>query len=721
MTGNASICWTCVAAFLLGSGIAWAEEEKTENQSAPWGMCPAAAPYTTPESSISVGLGYLDGSRQKFGMFDGQNHTGGLLLLEGRFIRRNDATGTWNIAQGRNLGLNENRDIRLGFEKQGEWGVRVDYNETPRLAPYTVNSKTEGLGTASLVIPKTSTSGDGATYQIKTERDRFAVNTFRTLNRNIKLNLNFRNETKEGTRQWGRGGANEFALEPIDWTMRQLEPTIGYVGKSWQLLGGYSGSWFKNENSLVDTIVKGDNPSILSNHTYLSLPMNNEAHQVFLSGGYNFTSETRTTFKVSYGRALQNEHLPTKDVSGLSLAAAPSSLQGRVDTTLVQLGLTTKPLSDFSITSKLRYHDEDDRTPPWLVVSTPLAQVHSTPASIRTITGQVEGTYRLPYQSALTGGVEHKDQKRQVPFGSDSNGDGLDDERFVPWRTDIDETTYRLQVRRQMSETINGSLGFEHGDRTGSPYVDSLKIMGNAQGKINPFFIADRDRDKLRFAMDWRPFERLGFQFNVENVSDRYGPDQVPYGQKKGNAQLYSVDVDYAPVDNWLLTAWYSYDINKTWQNGGRWTMTTNAHEADKMSILKDQGSSIGLGVRNQWNDKIRLGTHFQFTRSKASFNDTVTVDPNSALPAYPAGVTPLPEIVTPTTRFGTFIEYKGIGPGTLRFDYAHEYWRTNDWTWKFSDGSPYTYGTITDGTVISTKESQSSDYFGIRYTTRFK
>ncbi|MBF0136204.1 MAG: MtrB/PioB family decaheme-associated outer membrane protein [Magnetococcus sp. DMHC-1] len=722
MNGNARFIWTTgVAVLLLGSGTAWSGEENKADPGGPFGMCPTAVPYTTPESFLTLGVGYLDGNRRKFSTFDGKSSTTGMFLLDAGYLSRDEATGTWSVIEGRNLGLTGNRDVKLSFERQGIWGVRVDYIEIPRLAPYDVNSKTEGLGTSQQIIPKTATSDDGSPRQIRTDRDRLVVNTFRTWNKNIKFNLNFRNETKEGTRQWGRGGFNEFALEPIDWTMRQLEPTVSYTGKRGQLLGGYNGSWFTNENNtLVDFILKGDNPALLASHSYITQPMDNEAHQVFLSGGYHLPMDSHATFKISHGRAMQNEHLPTNDIAGLSLAYAPSKLRGRVDTTMIQLGLTTQPLADLNIVTKLRYHDDDDQTPAWLVVNTPTTQVHATPLSIRTTSGLLEGTYRLPYQISLTGGIELKDQKRQIPFGNDANKDGLDDERFIPWRTDIDETTYRLQVQRHMSETINGALGYEHTDRNGSQYLNSTKIMGNDFGKIAPSFIADRERDKVRLALDWRPVERLGFQLVVEDIVDQYGLNQIPYGQKKAHSQLYSVDMDYAPTDRWLLTGWYSYDTNKTWQDAGRWS-STGVHEADRSSILKDMGSSVGLGVRNQWHDGVKLGADFQWTRDKSKYEDTITVDPKSVLPAYPAGVTPLPDIVTPTTRLNTFIEYKGMGPGTLRFDYLHERWHTNDWTWKFSDGSPYVYGTTTDGTLISTMDGQTSNFFGLRYTTRFK
>ena len=712
----------CVAALFLGSNSAWSEEDdEIVTPVGPWNLSPTATPFRTPESAISIGFGYLDGERQQFGIFDDQRDNSWRILLDGTISMRDEATGTWRTLRARNLGLNDNRDVTLGLEKQGTWGVRVGYNEIPRIAPYSVNSNTEGLATTNQVIPQTDIAGEGETYQIRSDVDRLTLDTFYFLNKKIKFKMSFKNETKEGSKQWGRrqNGAPEFLLEPVDWNTRQLDTTLGYVNNDLQLLAGYTGSWFGNENNLVDTTRQGDDLDDLSNHTYLSLPLDNEAHKAFLSGGYNFSPLTRAAFKLSYTHATQNEHLPTTDIIGLSndVTTPPSSLEGEVNTTLASLELTTRPIPKLSILTKLSYYEQKDKTPTWLVVETNRGNIHSTPISNKTITGKVEGTYRLPYQTTLTGGVEQKNQDRDIPFGTDADEDGLDEERFVPWRTELDETIYRMQIRRNLSETINGALGFEHGVRTGDAYSDSVKIMGNDQGKIAPFFIADRDRDKLRFSTDWRPIDRLGFQFVVENALDRY-QGQEPYGRKKGHAQLYSIDTDFAPTDKWLFTAWYSYDINKTWQEAGHWTFG-GVLEGDNSSALEDIGSSLGLGIRNQWNYKLKLGADFQQSRSKSSYKDTVLVYSEEDEVNH-SGMTPLPEIISTTTNLSAFVEYQGLGPGTLRCDFIHERWRTDDWTWQYSDGSSYIYGTETDSTMITTDDNQSSNFIGIRYTTRF-
>ena len=51
---------------------------------------------------------------------------------------------------------------------------------------------------------------------------------------------------------------------------------------------------------------------------------------------------------------------------------------------------------------------------------------------------------------------------------------------------------------------------------------------------------------------------------------------------------------------------------------------------------------------------------------------------------------------------------------------YTHELRKTN-WSWMFADGTPFTYGTTTDGTQVVQAPKQNADWFGLRYIYRFQ
>lgn len=688
---------------------------------------------TKPESSVSAGVGGWSGDRPQQGIFDGMRNSGGYVQIDADVVKRDDATGTWNTFTMRNLGL-DNPSMRLEHERQGSYGLFLDYNRISRDTPYVVSTSLNGTGTTQVI------SGAGVNaltpmrdLELEMHRDILQLGGFKTLSSQWTLNVLFKNEDKEGLRHWGRGGQPEFTVEPIDSTTRQLEVTLNYAGEKLQLTGGYYGSWYDNANSLVDTIRNGDAVGTLANHIYLSLPLDNEAHQTYVSGTYKLTPSTQANFKASYTHATQNEHLPTTDIAGLSWASAPTSLAGELNTTLVQLGLNSRPLPKLAVAANLRYYDVQDDTPTQRFIQTgaPGTTVSNTPMSYTTTTGKLEATYNLPDGYNLIGGIDYSKQDRSIPVGRDLAG--VDQERYVPMRTDLDETTYRLQLRRNLSETLNGSLAFLHSDRGGSDYHEALHSdpgEGTASTSIDPINIANRKRDKVRLTLDWAPTERMGLQFNFEDAKDTYG--WHTYGLRDGTAQMFSVDGNFTLNQEWQLTAWYSHDDTEAhlfgWREGSN-GVTGNA-ELDKDAHLRDQGDSLGFGLKGSVNSKLKINADLQWTRNTSEIRQdltALTISPVTGLPVattgallYANGTSPAPDIESIVTRIKLSATYTLKKNADIKVDLIHERWKTNDWTWQFADGTPFTYGATTDGTQVITKAKQTSNFLGIRYIYKF-
>src|SRR5688572_25059283 len=104
------------------------------------------AELTTPTSEVSAGLGYATDAARRFGQYNGIKDSGFYPLLDLDYRRRIDATGTWAIARGRNLGL-DNRDLHAEYTRQGNWGAFVDFSQTPRYEPFTAITGLTGIGT----------------------------------------------------------------------------------------------------------------------------------------------------------------------------------------------------------------------------------------------------------------------------------------------------------------------------------------------------------------------------------------------------------------------------------------------------------------------------------------------------------------------------------------------------------------------------------------------
>ncbi len=630
---------------------------------------------TRPESNITFGLGYVNKDGLRFGQYSGLNEKGSYGLLGGSLIKRDDATGTWLKLSGRNLGL-ESRELRFEHNRQGNWGYFIEYGVTPRFNPYTVNTGLAGIGTATQTINGTALRD----VDLKTKREAVTLGLSKNLPAGWDFQVRFKNEEKDGARQWGQGGPPvNFLTDPINQTTLQLDAILGYAGEKLQLSGGYYGTLFENHN----TVLNLPNSTVF---TQMALPPGNQSHQLHLAGGYSFTPTTRGTFKLAYARATQNEAFfvaPTRNTR--------SDLGGAVDTTLLQMGIVARPMPKLSLRANLRYEDRDDKTPLALYTTvTPTSSLDgfNEPRSIRTLTGKLEASYALPLSLRLTGGIDYDEKKRNT-FRVAS----------VSQRERTDETSYRVELRRSMSETLTGALVYIRSDREGSPFLTTVRNNDTpGSNLIAPIHLADRKRDKVRLSADWQATEQLSLQFRVDESRDNYGQRAgSTLGAQKGEASAYSVDAAYAFSDKWQASAWISRDDTRyeqlirlvnPWQNK-----------------LRNVGDSFGLGVRGKPLSRLEIGGDL----SQSDMRD----ENRQQLFAGVAVVDLVPDFSAKLTKLNLFAKYAVNKNVDFRLNYIYDRFSTDDWTW--------TQWTYSDGTRVLQSPKQTVQFIGVMMNYRFK
>ena len=128
------------ASFVL-PGLVWAADENDKLKQ-----------LIKPQSMMNIGAGYLFNDNARFGQYTGVRDQGAYGIFNLDFVKRDDETGTWYRLMGRNLGF-ENRDIRLEHARQGNWGYFIEFSQTPRYEPFTVNTAVTGIGTTNLNVP----------------------------------------------------------------------------------------------------------------------------------------------------------------------------------------------------------------------------------------------------------------------------------------------------------------------------------------------------------------------------------------------------------------------------------------------------------------------------------------------------------------------------------------------------------------------------------------
>jgi MtrB/PioB family decaheme-associated outer membrane protein len=679
---------------------------------AAYGPALAGEGLVSEPNSVSVGVGGWSNDRLQRGVFDGMRDSGVYSLVDAYISQRDDATGTWLGLKVRNGGLGD-QEIKAEWLRQGDIGVSLEYSRIPRVFPYVYNTGLQGFNTTTQTVVDI-TPGSGTNLELGTHRDRVTADFVKHLGTDLKFNVSFRDDHKQGTRPYSRGGAPEFAVEPVDSTIRLLEATLSYSRDGLQLSGGYYGSSYSSENKLITAIG--------SSTYYLSQPMDSSGHELFLNGGYSFTPTARGTFKLSYSMATQDEHLPTADVLGLANAAAPTHLDGKIVTTMAEIGLTARPLPKLSVVANLRYRDFDDQTPVHQYVFDVTAPITNnfinTPFSYKDTIGKLQGTYRLVEGYSVLGSVEYKSQDRTAPpifAGTHIR---------LPFAKQLDTTDVRLQLRKSMSESVNGSLAYVREQRRGKDYVEAGQIDTTpvltpdpSENLIHPMHIADRDRDKVRAMLDWSPSEALAIQLAGEGSSDKYGDGpngNNPLGLQKGTGSFVSADASYQVASGWAIHAWVSRDESKA----DEITVGDGGDPERKTNKLTETGTSVGIGVKGNVSGRLKVGGDVEHFRSVNEYNQTL-----SGGATLNAALMPVPDITNRLLRLKLYADYALQKNVSLRFDLVHERWKTDDWSWTYFPGgsaAPWPYGQTTDGTTVLANPEQNSTFLGARVRVKF-
>jgi len=711
--------------------------------------------------SVSIGIGASSGDstdRARFGLYNGLRSSSTYGLLGFHYLNRDDATGTWTNAEGRNLGL-DSREMSFSREKQGDWKFNAGYSEIIRHDPRTINTGLIGAGTTTPTVVRLATPGTGSDLDLQLKRKGLTLGGDKWfLGNALQFQVNFKNEDKDGARLFGKGfacasgaapgcgapsaTATGWALlmlpEPVHSNIKQVDARLNYNTDKLLLSGGYYGSFYTNSNGTLTPTVPGALNSPLGTALPLSaglqgilglpmaLPADNQAHQLYVSGNYRFTPTTHATFKYAYTHGTQNE-----DFLGSGLAGAPagrSNLGGVVDTSLYQVGLTARPMPKLSMLANVRYEDKKDKTPIdyYNVEGAATTAFTNSNNSHQRLNAKVEGSYQLPANYRATLGVDYEEMDRGMPVITTEVA-GL-----TALREKTYETGWRAELRKVMSETLTGAIGYSSARRSGSDYtvvgaggggvpfpvVDAgtLVATSSATSIVVPAMLMDRKRDKWKLSANWAPTQRMSLQFLVEDGQDSYSDGltprgtatvpQTPKGLRGTGVRLYSIDAAYAMSDTWKLNAYYSH---------GDQTLNVN-HSTGYMLAFKNTNDSLGLGITGKPTSRFQMGADLSYINDKNVYDQTMSPGAAAANVTFLAA-NPLPDVTFNQIRLKLFGEYALQKNAFIRLDLIHQHSKLDEWTWGYN-GVPFAYN---DNTTIGAKQTQNVTFVGVTYNYKFQ
>jgi hypothetical protein len=302
--------------------------------------------------------------------------------------------------------------------------------------------------------------------------------------------------------------------------------------------------------------------------------------------------------------------------------------------------------------------------------------------SRKTVNWNLEGAYRLPQGFSVVAGVARDDIERSRPDARST--------LFADNTTD----SYRIELRRSMDETLNGSLSYTFSDRE----AERLDRSGFApEDWVAPVNLADRERDEYKLRLDWAVAAPLNLTFLYQYSDDEYDLGLASSGVQEGNTELVSLDASYRVNEDWTVTAWISRDKSQFEQlvgspnGGGTFPRAT--------SDIAYRGNSIGLGVRGLVAWQHPVGADLQYGKDKSNYRIDLADD--------------LPEIEYRYLRAHLFGEYVLDESSGLRADYIYTNFDNNEWAW-----NDWIYG---DGTTVELEENEDIHFIGLSYYYKWR
>jgi MtrB/PioB family decaheme-associated outer membrane protein len=695
-----------------------------------WSQTPLVLEEVVPAYGlVELGAGHVDSDSFRFGDYTGLHRKGLFLQAHVLWGERNPDTGTYWRLSGTNLGL-RSRNIRVDAGRQGAFGAFFEFDQLPKFRWDTTRTPFLGVGGPVLTLPPGWVAGANTAgmtqlgaalrpFDVKSERKNYIGGVSGIFAQNWEARARFRHERKDGTKLVGavigNSGGNPRAVlipEPTDYETNEFEASIGYADPTLQFQIGYYLSLFNNQHDGLIwqnpfAQIGGWAPGVgfPTGQGRLGLPPDNRFHQINASGGYNINPFTRLSGTVALGRMTQDQTFLPYTVNPLLAVTTPlprPSLDGRIDTTLVNLNLSSRPITGLHLRASYRYDDRDNKTPQnqYLYIGGDSQNQVTTLASDRARTNlplsyrqnliRLDADYEVLPRTRVNAGYDFEEVKRTL--------------------TEVDRTkenTYRVGLRHHMMGTVDGAVSYSHSRRTADNYIGNLPFIlsyspqyqalpanqppGNFDNHplIRKFNYADRDRDRLRLTLNASPHPMVGVQLRADYNKDDFRNSVL--GLTDSRSQAYTIDASFTPRQNVVTYAFYTHERYDSDQRGRTFTtaagpcnkispniLTPGPSTCDWFAFHDDRIHTVGVGTKLTNVARWEFGADYMYSHGRGKINVvTPVVGQGIALPALP-----LPDLVTRLHSFRAHARYQLQKNTAVRLSFVHERLRSADWAW---------------------------------------
>ena len=452
---------------------------------------------------------------------------------------------------------------------------------------------TGGVPTAACAGPGYLLPAAMHNFNVDSMRKKHNVEIIEELSNEWQLRASVRHEERDGTKLTGVafGGPARGVLvpEPLNSTTDQFRTSLNYVQPGAHFTIGYTGSIFKNstnewtvENPFAGNLLN----AAFNNSAHLSGAPDNQMHQLSVSGGYQFAPATKLVVSANYQRMTQNKNFLNDLPSAWVLPE--TSAHAKVINTSLNAVLTTRPFKDFAVTAQYKFEDRDNKTPSlnFFVLGGDAAGTTNLftnrPLNFRTQQFSLDGNYTLGRRQFLKLGYEWKEIKRSVTAEPPPPA-----EEETPFRSEkTTENTLRAEYSNNLSQFVTGRISYAYSERRASEYEENVLLPVPAVAPFpaadpmlpgfRQFFLADRNRDRVRGGLNFQVSESLSLQTGIEYNRDRYPNSQ--YGLQSSKSSAFNLDLAFSASEDLSFNAFYVLEDKKSERRSlviGRGSTTT--------------------------------------------------------------------------------------------------------------------------------------------------
>ena len=656
--------WIGLVPVAIGAVLALTTAQAQDVDTSNW-TCELCAPSQGWELDIEAGAGYVTDDEFRFGDYTGLDDDGlyGIGRVFGRYWSQD---AHFLRLEGYRLGQ-DSRAVFFKGGKQSLYELRASYQGIPRRSYDDTVTPFAGSGNERLTLPSDwvrapSTQGMSAldtslqTVKIKQDWDIYGTGITFTPTSRWVFDADYQRTDRDGQDIYAGSfffDSAEFA-RPIDYTTNSFETSVGYHADRWQLSLAYNGSFFDNQNSSLSW----DNPysaqAAGADSGQLALAPDNDAHQVTLAGSWLLPASTTVNGQISLGRMRQDQKLlPYTTNALIATSALPRSrADAKVDTTDVNLRVTSSPIQKLTVEGDLRYNERDNDTPEEVydyVVTDMFVSpdpVSNVAYDYQRFNYKLRGEYRVLPRARLHAGYDY--------------------ERFDRTRQERNHTrTDRVwaRVNSHLMQLADLDVEVYTEKRDGSNYNTISDVPDPQNPLMRLYNMADRDRYGVRGYASLYNGERASLGLDLEYNKDKYDNSEI--GLEDGSYNRFGFDAAYLfPREVSTYAAFYREKIDS--KQVGSQTFSN----PDWLGKTDDKFYTGTVGLKYP---RIigRLGANAEYTYARSA--GRVENDTSGLESAFP-------KLRTRLHQFKLALDYPYTRSLSLKFGYLYEKFTSDNW-----------------------------------------